>query len=75
MENTKTNHSRRSFLKSSLLAGGGLMISFSSMARFQLDGKPTVADVADQWYELTGYIKITPDNVVTSDDSSRRIGC
>jgi isoquinoline 1-oxidoreductase beta subunit len=64
MENTKTNYSRRSFLKSSVLAGGGLMISFSSLAKFQLDGKTNVADLAGQWYELTGYIKITPDNII-----------
>jgi isoquinoline 1-oxidoreductase subunit beta len=64
MENTKTNYSRRSFLKSSVLAGGGLMISFSSLAKFQPDGKTNVADLSDQWYELTGYIKITPDNII-----------
>ena len=63
MENTKTNYSRRAFLKSSALAGGGLMISFSSLAKFTAD-KISGVDLPDQWYELTGYIKITPDNII-----------
>src|SRR6185503_1614350 len=64
MENTKTNYSRRAFLKSSALAGGGLMISFSALARFGPAEKLSGVDAPDQWYELTGYIKITPDNVI-----------
>ena len=64
MENTKTNYSRRAFLRSSALAGGGLMISFSALAKFSVADRLGNADAPDQWYELTGYIKITPDNVV-----------
>src|SRR6188474_2225759 len=64
MENTKTNYSRRAFLRSSALAGGGLMISFSSLAKFGLEDKISGLDVSDQWYEITGYIKITPDNII-----------
>ena len=62
METIKANYSRRSFLKSSLLTGGGLMISFRWLAEFGAGDKINAA--ADQWYELTGYIKITPDNVI-----------
>jgi isoquinoline 1-oxidoreductase beta subunit len=36
MEKTKTTQSRRSFLKSSMLASGGLMISFSGLAKYTL---------------------------------------
>src|SRR6186713_174984 len=64
MTHQKTSINRRSFLKSSALAGGGLMISFSALAKFDLDDKVNELDLPDQWYELTGYIKITPDNIV-----------
>jgi isoquinoline 1-oxidoreductase beta subunit len=64
MTHQKTSINRRSFLKSSALAGGGLMISFSALAKFDLDDKVSELDLPDQWYELTGYIKITPDNII-----------
>src|SRR5678816_4600180 len=64
MTNQKTSINRRSFLKSSALAGGGLMISFSALAKFDLDDKVNELDLPDQWYEITGYIKITPDNII-----------
>jgi isoquinoline 1-oxidoreductase subunit beta len=64
MEKIATSQSRRSFLKSSVLAGGGLMISFSGLAQYMADGKIKEADLAEQWNEITGYIKITNDNIV-----------
>jgi isoquinoline 1-oxidoreductase subunit beta len=47
-----------------MLAGGGLMISFSGWARLNLEDKIKDADLAEQWHEITGYIKITPDNII-----------
>jgi isoquinoline 1-oxidoreductase beta subunit len=64
MEKIKTNYSRRSFLKSSALAGGGLMISFSWLSEFAMARKTSAVGLPEQWYELTGYIKITSDNVI-----------
>lgn len=64
MEKIKTSQSRRSFLKSSLLASGGLMISFSGMSKYMSAGGIDNKILADQWNELTGYIKITSDNLV-----------
>ena len=64
MKNTKTTHSRRDFLKSSALAGGGLMLSFTWLSHSKAAEKMRALNLSEQWSELTGYIKITPDNVV-----------
>jgi len=64
MEKFKTDNSRRAFLKSSFLAGGGLMISFSGLAEFSFENKINLSDLPAEWHELTGYIKITSDNVI-----------
>lgn len=64
MENTKNTYSRRSFLKVTSLSGGGMMIGFGWLASLKptevLAGSAAAAD----WVELTGFVKITPDNLV-----------
>lgn len=63
MIHQKTSINRRSFLKSSTLAGGGLMISFTWLSAFRLADKTGDPDLPE-WIEINGYIKITPDNVI-----------
>lgn len=64
MANQKTSLSRRSFLKSSVLAGGGLMLSFTWLSTFKPAEIMNDPNLAESWNELTGYIKITPDNLI-----------
>lgn len=69
MENNNTYNSRRSFIKSSLLSTGGLMLSFSWFAEAKSSEKllarnDVQLNLPEQWNELTGYIKITADNVI-----------
>lgn len=60
MNNNKTTYNRRSFLKTSLLSGGGMMLTVGWLSGFksadQLPGS------AEQSVTLNGYIHILPDN-------------
>jgi isoquinoline 1-oxidoreductase subunit beta len=57
------NINRRSFLKSSLISGGGLMLSFSGFANI-FESKKDILNIAETWSELAAYIKITPGNII-----------
>lgn len=63
MENINSK-SRRSFLKTTALSGGGLMLSFSWTSQFRSADKITALNLPEVWSDLTGYIKITPDNII-----------
>ena len=64
MEQSRSAYNRRAFLKSSFLAGGGLMISFSVFPELGLAEKTKGVNLPAEWSEITGYIKITPDNII-----------
>lgn len=64
MEKFNITHSRRSFLKASLLSGGGLMISIGGLSGFKLTDKFEDLKLPNEWNEINGYIKITADNVI-----------
>lgn len=62
MNNDKNAFNRRSFLKASLLSGGGMMLTVSFLSSFKSADKTEVLVLPDQGAELNGYIQITADN-------------
>lgn len=73
MTTVNTKLGRRSFLKASALAGGGMMLSFSWLAGCK--PKPEEAlGLPKEWFELNSYIKIGENGAVTLYSSSPEFG-
>ncbi len=70
----KTTYNRRSFLKSSLAAGGGLMIGFSWIASACSVDTPKGIVIPDEWFEINAYLKIGENGVVTIFSPNPEIG-
>jgi isoquinoline 1-oxidoreductase subunit beta len=64
MTQQTTSISRRSFLRTSALAGGGLMLSFSWLNSFASE-TVGVFEIPNEWTEMNGFLKIAEDGVVT----------
>lgn len=69
----RTKFGRRSFLKTSAAAGGGLLIGFSWLARCTPAGKPVV-EIPNEWFTINGYIKIGDTGLVTIFSPNPEIG-
>ena len=64
MDKSPQQYSRRSFLKVSSLTSGGMMIGFSWFASLIPNESFAKDASSEEWIELTGFIKITPDNQI-----------
>jgi isoquinoline 1-oxidoreductase beta subunit len=69
----KTTLDRRSFLKASALAGGGMMLGFNWLAGCQPAG-PAVKGVPDAWYDVNAFLKIGNNGLVTIMSPNPEIG-
>ncbi|MAZ27721.1 MAG: isoquinoline 1-oxidoreductase [Cytophagaceae bacterium] len=64
MTQIKTSQNRRSFLKTSALAGGGMMIGFNWLL-YSKSNESASTQIPDEWYNLNAYLKIAKDGTVT----------
>ena len=74
MTTIKTLYNRRSFLKVSAAAGGGMLIGFSWLAGCTSDKKIAKVAVPNEWFEINGYIKIGDTGMVTIYSPNPEIG-
>ena len=64
MATIKTSLNRRSFLKASSLAGGGILLGFNWLAGCEpVDG--SISSIPDEWFEINGFLKIANNGLVT----------
>lgn len=61
----KTAVGRRSFLKSTAVAGGGMMLGFSWLASCQSKTEAEILAMPKEWFEINSYLKIGDNGVVT----------
>lgn len=65
MSLTNNSLNRRSFLKASALAGGGMMLSFGWMVGCKPQGKEEILGMPREWYRVNGFIKIGENGLIT----------
>lgn len=65
MSTLKTSIGRRSFLKSTVLAGGGMMLGFSWLASCKSKTEAEVMAMPEEWFEINSYLKICDNGIVT----------
>lgn len=74
MTKIKTQYNRRSFLKISAAAGGGMLIGFSWLTGCISDDKNEELAVPKEWFDINGYIKIGDTGMVTIYSPNPEIG-
>lgn len=74
MTKIKTQYNRRSFIKVSAAAGGGMLIGFSWLTGCISDSKVEEVEVPNEWFDINGYIKIGDTGLVTIYSPNPEIG-
>jgi isoquinoline 1-oxidoreductase beta subunit len=75
MTSIKTHLGRRSFIKTSAVAGGGLVLSFSWLASCNTEaGRQAALSLPDEWFEINGFLKIGDNGRITIMSPNPEIG-
>jgi isoquinoline 1-oxidoreductase beta subunit len=74
MTTVNTKLDRRSFLKVSALAGGGMVLSFSWLAGCKPIAKEELLAMPKEWFELNSYVKIGENGAVTLYSANPEFG-
>ena len=73
MKVVKTKIGRRSFIKSSLVTGGGMMIGFNWLMSCDMT-ETKIKALPQEWFDLNGFIKIGENGLVTIMSPNPEIG-
>lgn len=73
MKTFKTSIGRRSFIKRSTLAGGGIMLSFNWLASCDMSPSQVKA-LPKEWFKINGFLKIGENGLVTIMSPNPEIG-
>lgn len=73
MARIKTSMNRRSFLKASAMAGGGMMLGFNWLAGCSPAG-PGARGVPGEWFDINAFLKIADNGLVTIMSPNPEIG-
>lgn len=65
MATIRTSINRRSFLKSSTLAGGGMLLGFSWLTSCQPGAEEAGKAIPEEWFDINAYLKIGENGLVT----------
>jgi isoquinoline 1-oxidoreductase beta subunit len=74
MTTVKTSIGRRSFLKVSITACGGLVLGFNSLISCTNKSEEEILALPKEWFEINGYLKIGDNGVVTIMSPNPEIG-
>jgi isoquinoline 1-oxidoreductase subunit beta len=73
MTSVKISYGRRSFIKSTALTGGGMMLGFSWLAACKPNGKDLLT-MPKEWFTINGFLKIGDNGLVTIMSPNPEIG-
>ncbi len=70
----RTKIGRRSFIRTSTLAGGGMMLGFSWLASCKGKTEEQVMQMPKEWFDINGFLKVGDNGMVTIMSPNPEIG-